>query len=78
MDCLFSRESARVIPQNTVIANLPFLAIQEFGPFKIERKLDLLLFAAVVPALLIWQLDGFNAWRLLAKARRALDDKMDL
>ena len=59
LDYLFGPAPNAVLPQNT--NGIPMLEIQEFGPFKIDKRNDLRLLAHIILALLITELKGLRA-----------------
>jgi hypothetical protein len=67
LDYLFGSPSAPVLPSQSV-STIPFLVIQEFGPFELGRVRGVDGFAHIVLALLLWQLEGTEAGRLVAAA----------
>ncbi|KAH6641403.1 hypothetical protein F5144DRAFT_131729 [Chaetomium tenue] len=78
LDYLFSSspDSTRVIPQTTPLDVIQLLKIEEFGPFYITDKKELRLVSQLVLALLLWQMEGFDASKLVVSAlgRSAYDE----
>lgn len=70
-----SPDSARVIP--ATLEAIPVLNVEEFGPFRINLEEDLRLVAQLVRALLLWQMEGFEASKLIASALGGLSDDED-
>jgi hypothetical protein len=66
LDYLFGPPLAAVVPPSTDAT--PVLEIQEFGPFKIRQRDHLHLFAHVVLALLMSQLEGLRPGKLITAA----------
>ncbi len=64
---LFTAGTARVISA-VLLDAIPLLTVQEFGPFSIREKDGLRLVSQLVLALLIWQMEGYEASRLVASA----------
>jgi hypothetical protein len=69
-----SPDSASVIPP-TALDAIPLLKVEEFGPFRITNKKELRLVSQLVLALLLWQMEGFDASRLVANALGSFDEK---
>ncbi|KAH6630783.1 hypothetical protein B0J18DRAFT_488539 [Chaetomium sp. MPI-SDFR-AT-0129] len=63
---LFSSSSdpARVILPNA-LDTIPVLKVEEFGPFRINLEEELRLVAQLVLALLLWQMEDFEAGKLM-------------
>ena len=56
---------------------IPLLKVEEFGPFRIAVKEELRLVSQLVLALLFWQMEGFEASRLIASALGTCSDDED-